>query len=157
MRGFVMVLLVALCCGGRAQSQTLTLTFVTDAGGIGLSGSGTGSAAMDLGTVQAFGGTYPAGVTRETNGSSFTLSTAIGVQVTLSGQVSPSYTLIGRLLFSDLQNTWKLNSVLLSTTDATITNAGAYGMTANQFSLKIPFSVPAGSITNTIDFTVTSN
>ena len=157
MRGLGLVLMFGLCCGGQALSQTLTLTFVTESGGIGLSGSGTAAAAMNLGTLRAFGGTVPSGVTQQTDASSFTLSTAIGVEVTLSGQVSPSYTLSGQLLFSDLANTWKLNAVTLTTIAAVITNSGLYGTTANDFSLTVPFSAAAGSISNTISFTVISN
>jgi hypothetical protein len=158
MRGCGMALMLVLCCGGHALAQTLTLTFVTEGSGISLSGSGTGSASVTLGSVQAFGGTVPSGVTKTINdGSSFTLSTPIGVEVTQNGQLSPSYTLTGRLMFSDLQNGWKVNAVPLSTIATTITNSGAYGVTANEFSLTIPFSAPAGSISNTIDFIVTSN
>ena len=73
MRGLRLVLMFALCCGGQALSQTLTLSFVTESGGIGLSGSGTGAAGMNLGTLRAFGGTVPSGVTQQTDASSFTL------------------------------------------------------------------------------------
>jgi hypothetical protein len=135
----------------------VTLTFVSDGSGIGLSGSGTDAASMSLGTVQAFGGTVPSGVTEQTDASGFTLSTPIGVEVMQSGFVSPSYTLTGQLLFSDLQNTWKINSVTLSTSASTITSSGAYGLTASNFSLTVPFSAAAGSISNTISFTATAN
>lgn len=159
MRGFwlVLVLAVALLGSGSAPAQTLTLTFVSDGSGIGLSGSGTDAASMSLGTVQALGGTVPSGVTQQTDATSFTLSTPIGVEVMHSGSVSLSYTLTGKLLFSDSENTWKINAVTLSTSAATITSSGAYGLTASNFSLTVPFSASAGSISNTISFTVTSN
>ena len=159
MRGIwlLLLLLAAMLGSGSAWAQTVTLTFVTDGSGIGLSGSGTDAASMSLGTVQAFGGTVPGGVSEQTDASSFTLTTSIGIEVMHSGFVSPSYTLTGRLLFSDSQNTWKINSVTLSTSASTITNSGAYGVTASNFSLTVPFSAAASSISNTISFTVTSN
>jgi hypothetical protein len=158
MRGLWLVVVLAAGLGsGSALAQTVTLTFVSDGSGIGLSGSGTDAASMSLGTVQAFGGMVPSGVSEQADASSFTLSTPIGVEVMVSGFVSPSYTLTGQLLFSDLRNTWKINSVTLSTSASTITNSGAYGLTASTFSLTVPFSAAGGSISNTISFTVTSN
>jgi hypothetical protein len=79
------------------------------------------------------------------------------VQKGILDVLSPSYTLTARLQTSDLTNTWKFNAVTLSTTSATITSAGAYGTTANSFSLTVPFSAAAGAINNTINFTVTAN
>jgi hypothetical protein len=160
MRSFWLVLVALLLSSGRSSAQlTLSLTFVSDPSGIVLSGSGTSAASMSFGSVQAFGGTVPSGVTKSTNASSYTLATTIDVQVQkgVLDLLSPSYTLTATLQTSDLTNTWKFNSVMLSTTAATITSAGAYGTTANSFSLTVPFSASAGAISNTINFTVTAN
>jgi len=157
MRGPWIALVALLLGSGYGVSQTVTLTFVTDAGGITLMGSGTSVASLSFGSVQAFGGTIPTGVTKSTNSSSLTLSTTIDVQVSKSGLISSSYTLTGQLLSADLQNTWKFKGVTLSTTAVTITSTGAYGSTANSFSLTVPFSASAGTISNTINFIVTAN
>jgi Carboxypeptidase regulatory-like domain len=60
MRGFWLVVIFAVLGGGSALAQTVTLTFVSDGSGIGLSGTGTDAASMSLGTVQAFGAWSPA-------------------------------------------------------------------------------------------------
>jgi hypothetical protein len=158
MRGFGLVVLALLLCGGRGWAQ-VALAFVSDPSGIALSGSGTSAASMSFGSIRAFGGTVPSGVTKSTNASSFTLQTTIDVQVQrgLLDLLSPSYTLTARLQTSDLTNTWKFNAVTLSTTAATITSTGAYGTTANSFSLTVPFSAGAGAVSNTINFTVIAN
>lgn len=156
MRTFWLVVL-GLLLSKSSLAQTVTLTFVSDPSGIALSGSGTAAASLSFGSVQAFGGSVPTGVTKTTNASSFILSTMIDVQVTQSGLVTSSYTLTGQLQAADLQNTWKWGSVALSTTAATITTTGAYGSTASNFSLTVPFSATAGAISNTMNFTVTAN
>jgi hypothetical protein len=158
MRGLRLILVALLLCAGRGWAQ-VTLAFVSDPSGITLSGSGTSAASMSFGTVRAFGGTVPSGVSKSTTASSFTLSTTIDVQVQkgVLDSLSPNYTLTAKLQISDLTNTWKFNAITLSTTAATITSTGAYGTTANSFSLTVPFSAAAGAISNTINFTVTSN
>jgi hypothetical protein len=160
MRCLWLVLVALLLSSGRSSAQlTISLTFVSDPGGIALSGSGTSAASASFGTVQAFGGAVPTGVTKSVGANSWTLSTPIDITVQkgVLDLLSPSYTLTARLQTSDLTNTWKLNAVTLSTTAATITGAGAYGTTVNSFSLTVPFSAVAGAINNTINFTVTAN
>jgi hypothetical protein len=160
MRGFWLVLVALLLLSGRSSAQlSISLTFVSDPSGIALSGSGTSAAAMSFGTIQAFGGTVPSGVTKSVGANSWALSTSIDITVQKGALdlLSPSYTLTASLQTSDLTNTWKFNAVTLSTTAATITSAGAYGTTANSFSLTVPFSASAGAISNTINFTVTAN
>jgi len=48
---------------------TLNLTFVTDAAGMPVVGTGTAVASMPFGNVQMFGGTPPVNVTRTVNGT----------------------------------------------------------------------------------------
>jgi hypothetical protein len=157
MRGFGLALAALLLfCNARSSAQIVTLAFVSDPSGITLSGSGTPAVSMNFGNVQAFGGTVPSGVTKSSGGNSFILSTTIGVQVTQIG-LSSSYTLTARLQAADLQNTWKLNAVSLSTASTTITTTGTYGTTADSFSLTVPFSATAGTINNTINITAIAN
>jgi hypothetical protein len=160
MRCLWLVLVALLLSSARSSAQlTISLTFVSDPGGIALSGSGTSAASASFGTVQAFGGAVSSGVTKSVGANSWTLSTPIDITVQkgVLDLLSPSYTLTAKLQTSDLTNTWKLNAVTLSTTAATITGAGAYGTTVNSFSLTVPFSAVAGAINNTINFTVTAN
>jgi hypothetical protein len=164
MRVFGLVLAALLLWSGRGFAQTtLTLKFISDPSGISLSGSGTSSASLSFGSVQAFGGTLPTGVAKSVAANSWTLSTPIDVQVQkgaldILDVLSTSYTLTARLQAADVQNTWKLHSVTLSTTTATIVSTGVYGGTAaHSFSLTVPFSASAGAISNTINITVIAN
>ena len=142
----------------RAPAQVITLAFISDPNGAALIGSGTFAGSLNLGTVQAFGGTVPSGVTKTTTANSWILSTPIDVQVLKVGLiVSSSYTLVGQLLLADVQNTWKWDSAALSTSPTTITTSGAYGTTASTLSLDIPFSAPVGTIVNTVNITAISN
>jgi hypothetical protein len=164
MRVFGLVLAALLLWSSRGLAQTtLTVAFISDPSGISLSGSGTSSASLSFGTVQAFGGTLPTGVAKSVAANNWTLSTPIDVRVQkgaldIQDLLSTSYTLTARLQAADVQNTWKLHSVTLSTTSATITSTGAYNSTvAHSFSLTVPFSASAGGISNTINITVTAN
>jgi hypothetical protein len=157
MRGFGLVLIALLFWNSRSSAQIVTLAFVSDPSGISLAGSGSSAVSMSFGTVQAFGGTVPSGVTNSRAGNSWTLSTTIDVEVRQIGILSSSYTLTARMQVADLQNTWKLKAVSLSTTSTTITTTGAYGTTPDSFSLTVPFSASAGTINNTIDITATAN
>lgn len=156
MRIFGLVIAAMLFCTCRSSAQIVTLKFSSDSSGIVLSGSGTSAVSLSFGTVQAFGGTVPSGVTKTTGTNSWTLSTIVDVQVTQVG-ISSSYTLTAQLSSADVQNTWKWQSVTLSTASSTITATGAYGTTPSTFSLTVPFSASAGAISNTIEFTATAN
>jgi hypothetical protein len=81
------------------------------------------------------------------------------VQVSYSGilPASTSYTLTAQLQSADVQNTWKWQSVALSTGSSTITTNTAYGTAVDSFSLTVPFTESAGTISNTINVTVTAN
>ena len=159
----VLIALLFWSCPASAQLTTLNIAFVSDPGGITLSGSGTSSASLSFSSVQAFGGTVPTGVIKNVGANNWSLSTPIDVQVQkglldTTDLLSTSYTMTARLQSADLQNTWKLNSTTLSTTLATVTSSGAYtSIVAYTFSLTIPFSTSAGTISNTINITVTAN
>ena len=47
---------------------SVSLTFVTDGAGITLGGTGTSAATIAFGSVQAYGGSVPANVTKTVNG-----------------------------------------------------------------------------------------
>ncbi len=123
---YCLLLAAVLLWSGRSCAQlglTISVQFSTDPSGLTLSGSGTAAATAAFGTVQAYGGTVPTGVTKSVGASNWILSTPIDVLVqkgTLDA-LSTSYTLTAALQASDLTNTWKLNSVTLSTTANTLT------------------------------------
>lgn len=142
------------------SAGSLTLTFNSDASGISLGGTGTSHATIAFGSVRAYGGVVPAGVTKSINGtSSWALSTPIDVRVTKAGVVSASYTMTAQLQTSDPTLTWKLGTATVtSAAAATVTVAGVYGSkTPYTFSLTIPFSASARTVNNTINIVVTSN
>jgi hypothetical protein len=137
---------------------SISLTFVSDGSGIALGSSGTSAVTLAFGSVQAYGGAVPAGVTESVNGTtSWSLSTPIDVVVQVANQNSSNYTLTAALQNADSTNTWQLNTTSLTTTPATLTSTGTYGTTAYTYKLTIPFSATAGAITNTISFTATAN
>ena len=68
---------------------TLNLTFITDAAGMAVTGTGTATASMPFGNVQMFGGAAVPGLTQTVNGvASFTISTPVDIRADLSN--SPS-------------------------------------------------------------------
>jgi hypothetical protein len=137
---------------------SVSLTFVSDGAGITLGSSGTSAATVAFGSVEAYGGTVPSGVTKTVNGTTnWSLSTPIDVVVQVANQTSSNYTLTAALQTTDGTNTWQLGATSLSTTAATLTSTGAYGSTAYTYKLTIPFSAAAGAISNTINFTATAN
>jgi hypothetical protein len=144
----------------RAHAQTVTITFNSDPGGISLAGTGTSSASLALGNVQAFGGSVPTGVTKTLNGTTnWTLSTPLDVLVTKSAFLSANYTLTAQLQISDPNVTWTLGGVALSSASAgTVTLSGSYDInSAYTLALTIPFSAPAATFNNTIDFIAIAN
>ena len=137
---------------------SVSLTFVTDGAGIALGGSGTSAATIAFGSVQAYGGSVPANVTKTVNGTTnWSLATPFDVVVEVANQTSTTYTLLGSIQTTDATNSWFLGATTLSTTPATLTSTGAYGSTAYTFKLTIPFSAAAGAISNTVNFTATAN
>lgn len=140
-------------------AASVSLTFVTDEVGITLGGDGTAAATIGFGTLQAFGGSVPAGVTFiPSNGTSYGVSTPFDVVVAVANQESDDYTLTAGLESADAVNTWELGAVPLTTTPATLTAAGVYGAaTPYTFTLTIPVTATAGAIANTMNFSATAN
>lgn len=139
--------------------SSMNLVFSTDASGITLGGSGTSTATIAFGNVQAFGGTVPTGVTRTVNAlTNWTISTPFDVLVEIANQTSSNYTLTAQLQSSDSTNTWQLGSTTItSASPATLTSTGTYGTTVYTLNLTIPFSEAAGAISNTLNFVATAN
>jgi hypothetical protein len=138
---------------------SVSLTFVTDGAGIALGGSGSSAATIAFGSVQAYGGAVPGGVTRTVNApTNWSLATPFDVDVQVANQTSSNYTLTAALQTTDAVNTWLLGATTLTTTAQTLTSTGAYGVTTPYtFKLTIPFSAAAGAISNTINFVATAN
>jgi hypothetical protein len=140
-------------------ASSMSLTFTTDASGVTVGGTGTSAGTLAFGAEQAFGGTVATGVTRVVNGTTnWTISTPFDVNVAVANQTSATYTLTAQLQSADATNTWKLGATTItSASAATLTAAGAYGLTVYILNLTIPFSASAGTITNTLNFVATAN
>jgi hypothetical protein len=154
-----LLLFVFVSLSGRAQIS-LAMFISTDASGLTLTGSGTSNVTMSIGTIQAYGGTVPTGVTRSVNSpTNWTVATPFDVGVLGLGIIVPSYTLTAQLQHSDAVNSWKINSLDISSGSiTTITTSAIYNLNfAYTFSLTIPFSESAGAISNTITLTAIGN
>jgi hypothetical protein len=152
---------LALLFGQPAKAQaSLTLTFSTASGGITLGGSGSATATITFGAVQAFGGSVPTGVTKAVTGAtSWSLSTPINVEVVKHNSTSASYTMTAQLKTADTKHTWNFGTATVtSTAPATVTTTGVYSSTT-PYTVKLttPFTTAAGAVNNTIDIVVTSN
>lgn len=137
---------------------SINLVFNTDAGGVGLTGSGTNAATLDFGTVSAFGAVAPK-VVRTTTANSFTVSSGVDVHVDKTNSASANYTLTAQLGSAD-GNTWTVGGVNVTNASAApITATGTYGTGINfPVAVTILFSTPSGtSINNTITYTATAN
>ncbi len=154
-------LLIIALRAPRANAQlSIAIIFNSDVTGVILGAGGSPNATFALGSVQAYGGTVPSGVTKTVNGvSSWTLSTPIDIEVIGTGIIVPSFTLTAQAQSADPVNTWKVNSVILSSGALfTLTTTGTYNVnTPYTFSLTIPFSEPPGPINNTVNFTAIGN
>src|SRR5438046_2768006 len=81
---------------------SVSLTFTTDAAGITLGSSGTSAASVAFGSVQAYGGSVPANVTKTVNGTTnWSLATPLDVVVEVANQTSANYTLTAALQSAD--------------------------------------------------------
>ena len=146
---------------------SLTFTLRSDASGLTLGGSGTSSASMSLGSMQAFGGPVPSGVTKTTAGSSWTISTPFDVTVTCKNltsllpctlATSGSYVLTAQLQSADATNTWKVGGLTLTNVSvSTLSSSASYGQTAYTFALTVPFNESSGIISNHINFVAIAN
>ena len=167
------LLLFAICDVGTASATSASATMAvsvtvassvsfviqSDASGLTLTNSGTSAVTASFGTMSAYGGTVPTGVTRTVNApTNWKISTPFDVVIQLANQTSSNYTLTGQLSSSDSTNTWQVGTTTItSASAATITSTGSYGTTALTFSLTIPFSESAGTISNTVNFVAVSN
>jgi hypothetical protein len=135
---------------------SISLTFVTDASGLAVTGTGTSTASLPFGAVSMYAGTVPTHVTKTVHGAtSFDLSTPFDVRVDLANSASTTYTLTATLATSDAVNTWSIGATDISSAGPfALTAAGVFG-TAVPYTLKltIPASEVAGLITNSIGFT----
>ena len=162
--------LSALALTGIANAQTgsgtlgvaatvagsISLTFVTDASGMAVTGTGTSTASLPFGTVSMFAGSVPANVTKTVNSTtSFSLATPFDVRVDLANSISTTYTLNVTLATADATRVWLVGATDISSGGPfALTAAGVYG-TAVPYTLKItvPASEAAGTITNSLGFT----
>jgi hypothetical protein len=139
---------------------SINLTFITDASGMAVTGTGTGTASLPFGPVKMYGGAAIAGVTETvTPGAGFKLATPFDIEVDLANTTSGGFSLVATLTTADATNAWSINATDISSGAAvTIPGTGLYGApTSYAFALVIPASEPIGLITNTINFTATAN
>ncbi len=161
-------LLSALAFSGVANAQTgsgtlgvtatvagsINMTFLTDAAGVALTGTGTSTASLPLGTVQMYGGALPTNVTRTVIAGGFILATPFDIRVDLANSISTAYTLNAALSTADAINIWTVGGVNISAgTPYALTAAGVYA-TATPYTLvlSVPATATAGLISNTINF-----
>jgi hypothetical protein len=140
-------------------ASSVSFVIQTDAAGLTLTNSGTSAVTAAFGTMSAYGGTVPTGVTRTVNApTNWKIATPFDVVVQVANQTSSNYTLTAQLQTTDATNTWQINTTTVTAaTPATLTSTGTYGTTAYTFSLTIPFTEAAGAISNTINFVATAN
>jgi hypothetical protein len=135
---------------------SINLTFITDASGLAVTGTGTSTASLPFGTVSMYSGSVPTNVTKTVNGAtSFSLATPFDVKVDLANSASTTYTLTATLASADLVNTWLIGAIDMSAAAPhALTAAGVFG-TAVPYTLHltIPATAAAGAISNSIGFT----
>jgi hypothetical protein len=163
--------LIGISSAAAAQTATGTLTvtatvngsiqlvFNSDAAGVALTGSGTNAATLAFGNVSAFGA-VSAGVVRSVAATSFTVSSAVDVNVSKTNSASANYKLTAQLGSADAVNTWQVGGVTVtSAAAATVTATGAYAANNNfAVALTVPFATASGTaISNTINYTATAN
>src|ERR1700730_15848941 len=134
---------------------SINLTFVTDASGLAVTGTGTSTASLPLGKLSMYSGTVPANVTKTIGATSFSLSTPFDVRVDLANSASTTYTLTATLAAADSINTWWLGAIDISAAAPhALTAAGVFGTAVPYtFKLTVPASATAGLVSNTINFT----
>jgi len=139
---------------------SIGLVFNSDAAGVALSsGAGTNAATLAFGNVSAFGA-VAAGVVRTTTATTFTVSSAVDVNVTKTNSASANYTLKAQLGAADAVNTWSVGGVAVTNGSAAqITATGTYASNVNfPVAITIPFTTASGTlISNTINYQATAN
>ena len=155
---------------GQTSSGTLTvtatvqssinLTFISDANGVALTGSGTNAATLGFGNVSQFISPPPK-VTETIGATSFTVSTPFDIAVTKSNVTSATYSLTAEVQTPDPVNTWMIDTFPLTIVPAaptSLTVTGAYSTNVvHTLFLTIPFSAGASVISNSINFVATAN
>jgi len=145
---------------------SLTLTLVSSfqmllnqaPGGVVLIGAGSPAAAADLGIVTYFTGCVTLGVTCAQSGSDLSVATTFALRVDSANTLSPSYNLRAALASADASNTWKLNTVTLSTTPTTVQTSSPYDTDIVQnLQILVPRTAPAGSVSRTLNLTAYAN
>lgn len=139
---------------------SINLVFNSDAAGVPLAaGAGTNAATLAFGNVSAFGA-VAAGVVRTTTATTFTVSSAVDVNVTKTNSASANYTLNAQLGAADAVDTWQVGGITVTNAAAaTITAAGTYATNSNfPVAITVPFTTASGTvISNTINYTATAN
>jgi hypothetical protein len=138
--------------------SSISLTLENDASGVSMTGAGSNSATLAFGNIYAYGSFSTTGVTRSTGASDFTVSTPFGVKVIKANSSSSDYSLTAALNSADATNTWKIDSVTLSTTAQSIAATSSYGSAVQHtLHLDVLDSASSGDISNTVNFTATAN
>ena len=152
----VVLLIQGTALAQRGGGAPITLTFESVSGGLPVSGAGTDTASVNFGNVSAFK-PVGAGVTRSSTATDYTISTPFGVKVTKSGGTSPNYTLQARLMASHAL-TWRINSVAMSTTYATVGSTLPYASTiSHTLEFVVPLTHAAGAVTTQFQVLAISN
>jgi len=139
---------------------SIGLVFNSDVAGVALGGSGTPNATLAFGTVSAFGAIAVPNVVRTVAANSFTVSSAVDVNVTKTNSASANYKLTAQLGSPDAVNSWQVGGVTVTSASAApITATGAYATNVNfPVAITIPFATASGTlISNTINYTATAN
>jgi hypothetical protein len=140
---------------------SIHLVFNSDPSGVVLTGTGTPTATLAFGNVEAYGG-CPTNVTCTPAANNFAVSTPVDVAVYEYNSASASYTLKAALGTTDATDTWSVAGTTITTTATQITATGAYTTTGTgtnyPVQITIPYTVANGTnISNTILYTATSN
>src|SRR6267154_2617721 len=138
---------------------SINLIFNSDAAGVALTGAGTNAATLAFGNVSAFGA-VAAGVVRTTTATTFTVSSAVDVNVSKTNSASANYTLKAQLGAADAVNTWQVaGNTVTNAAQSTSTATGTYAANSNfPVAITVPFTTASGTlISNTINYQATAN
>jgi hypothetical protein len=138
---------------------SIQLVFNSNGAGVALTGSGTNAATLAFGNVSAFGA-IGGGIVRTTTATTFTVSSAVDVQVSKTNSASANYTLKAQLGAADAVNTWQVGATTITNAaQSTLTATGTYAANANfPVAITVPFTTASGTlISNTINYTATAN
>ena len=143
---------------GADVQGALQITFTTHAAGVTVTGSGSNTASVALGTYSSFSadGTV-GGVTKSHATGNFTLSATVDIQVDVANSTSAAYNMDAQLAAADGTNTWAIGGIDISDGAAhTVVVDQTYGVpVALLLHLTVPNPATAGAIANSISFTAT--